>query len=59
MGLDKLPDIVSVKELAEFLKVSGQTIARAIKSGDLKAYKVGRDWRIEKEEVIKWIKRQN
>lgn len=56
MGLDNLPDIVSVKQLAEFLQVSEQTILRALKSGELKGFKVARDWRIEKESVMQWLK---
>lgn len=58
MGLDNLPEIVTTKQLAEFLQVSDQTIKRAIKAGRLKAFKVGKDWRIEKEEVIKWTKQK-
>ncbi len=57
MGLDNLPDIITVKQLAEFLQVSDITIKRAIKSGELKAFKVGRDWRIEKENVMNWVKK--
>ena len=52
----KLPDIVTVKQLAEFLQVSDQTVTRAIKAGSLKAFKVGNEWRIEKEAVIGWVK---
>jgi excisionase family DNA binding protein len=55
MGLDKLPDVVTIRQLAEFLQVSKRTIQRAITSGKLKAFKVERDWRIEKEAIIKWI----
>jgi excisionase family DNA binding protein len=55
MGLDNLNDISTIKELAEFLKVNEATIRRAIDSGKLKALKVGKSWRIEKEEVIKWL----
>jgi len=55
MILDDLPDILTPRELAEFLKVSDQTIKRALKSGELEAFKVSRDWRIEKKSVIKWI----
>lgn len=55
MGLDKLPEVLTVKQLAEFLQVSDQTITRAIKAGKLKAFKIGKDWRIEKDEVIKWL----
>lgn len=58
MGLDNLPDIVTVKQLAEFLQISEITIKRALKSNNLKGFKVGRDWRIEKESVIEWVKQK-
>ena len=56
MGLDNLPEVITPKQLADFLQVSDQTVKRAIKAGKLEAFKVGKDWRIEKEEVIKWLK---
>ena len=56
MGIDNLPDVVTPKQLAEFLQVSDQTIKRVIKAGKLKAFKVGKDWRIEKEAVNQWLK---
>lgn len=55
MGLDNLPDIVTIKELAEFLKISVSTIRRAIDSGELKAFKAGKNIRIERESVIEWL----
>ena len=57
MGLDNLPEVLTTKQLAEFLQVSDQTVKRAIKAGKLKAFKVGKDWRIEKEAVFEWVKR--
>jgi excisionase family DNA binding protein len=57
MGIDKLPEVVTVKQLSEFLQVSDQTIIRAIKNGKLEAFKVARDWRIEKNAVTKWVKK--
>lgn len=57
MGFDKLPDIITVKQLAEFLQISELTVKRAIKSKELSAFKAGRDWRIEKEAVMKWVKK--
>lgn len=57
MGMDSLPEIVTVKQLAEFLQVSEITIKRALKSNELKGFKIGRDWRIEKENIIKWIQK--
>jgi len=57
MGFDKLPEILTTKQLAEFLQVSDQTIKRAMKEERLKAFKIGRDWRIKKESAIEWIER--
>ena len=57
MAFDNLPPILTVKQLAEFLQISEQTIIRAIKNEELKAFKAGRDWRIEKESVMKWVKK--
>jgi excisionase family DNA binding protein len=57
MVLDNLPNVVKSKQLAEFLQVSDQTIKKAMKDGSLKAFKVGREWRIEKDEVIRWIEK--
>jgi excisionase family DNA binding protein len=55
LSLENLPDVITVKQLAEFLQVSEMTVKRALKSGDLNGFKVARDWRIEKEEVKKWL----
>ena len=55
MGLESLPDIITIKELADFLKISTRTVNRAIEKGELNAFKAGRDWRIEKESVIDWV----
>jgi excisionase family DNA binding protein len=57
MGLDNLPDIITVKQLAEFLQISEITVKRALKDGSLAGFKVGRDWRIEKGSVLKWVKK--
>lgn len=57
MGLDNLPSIITVKQLAEFLQISEVTIKRALKDNSLNGFKVGRDWRIEKESVMKWVKK--
>lgn len=58
MGLDNLPDVITIKQLAEFLQVSEITIKRAIKAGDLKALKVGRSVRIERGSVMEWLEQK-
>ena len=57
LGLENLPEIITPKQLAEFLQISEATVKRALKSGELSGFKAGRDWRIERECVIKWLKK--
>jgi excisionase family DNA binding protein len=47
----------TAKELAETLKVDVVTIYRNIRSGKLKAYKIGKEFRIEKGEFEKFLKK--
>lgn len=44
-----------VEELAEKLRVSAMTIYRYIKGGKLNAYKIGKEFRIDKEEFNKFL----
>lgn len=49
-NMDKL---LTVKEVAEILRVSEKTIFRYIKAGDLKAYRIKKlgSWRIKEKEI--------
>lgn len=44
-----------VEELAEKLRVSNMTIYRYIKAGKVKAYKIGKEFRIDKKEFNKFL----
>ncbi|NLU27073.1 MAG: helix-turn-helix domain-containing protein [Hungateiclostridium thermocellum] len=55
MGYDSLPEVLTLKQAAEFLQVSRLTVQRAIKAGKLKAFKPGRDYRILKEDLIVYV----
>jgi excisionase family DNA binding protein len=43
-------------EVAKILKLSQETIRRKMRSGELKAYKEGRLWRITTESISQYIK---
>ncbi len=43
------------EDLAELLEVNIMTIYRYIKAGRLKAYKLGREFRIEKSEFSRFL----
>jgi excisionase family DNA binding protein len=48
--------IFTVEEAAKYAKVHWQTIYRMVRSGQLPAAKLGREWRIHKEILDKYIK---
>lgn len=43
-------EFYTAKELSDKLKLNVMTIYRYIKSGKLKAYKIGKEFRVEKQE---------
>jgi len=45
----------TAQELAETLRVNIMTIYRYIKANKLKAYKIGKEFRIDKEEFNKFL----
>ncbi|MBO9491421.1 helix-turn-helix domain-containing protein [Endozoicomonas sp. G2_1] len=52
-------DILTVKEVAEYLKVNERTIYRLASSGELPAFRVGSSWRFRQHEIDIWIEKQS
>lgn len=48
-------DILNLEETAECLRVSNQTIYNMIKSGRIKAYKVGREWKFLRSDISAYL----
>lgn len=46
------PDFLNLTETADLLRVSNQTIYNMIKDGRLKAFKIGREWRFIRREIM-------
>ena len=55
--MKKLDEFYKAEDLAEKLKVNIMTIYRYIKSGKLKAYKFGKDFRIDDIEFQSFLKK--
>lgn len=51
----KEKEFYKAEDLAEKLSVNIMTIYRYIKAGKLKAYKIGKEFRIDKNEFIKFL----
>ena len=51
-------DIITVKELADYLKIAEKTAYRFALEKKIPGFKVGAAWRFRKAEIDKWIKSQ-
>ena len=48
-------DIITIKELAEYLKLNAKTACRLVSEGKIPGFKVGGSWRFRRSEIEKWI----
>jgi len=55
--MTKEKDFYKAEDLAKLLEVNIMTIYRYIKGGRLKAYKIGRDFRIDKVEFNTFLEK--
>jgi len=47
--------ILTVKEVAKYLKVAEKTVYRLASDSKIPAFKVGGSWRFRKSEIDRWI----
>ena len=51
-------DILTITEVAEYLKVAERTLYRLAAAKKIPAFKVGGMWRFPRADIDQWIKRQ-
>ncbi|QXP92201.1 helix-turn-helix domain-containing protein [Methylococcus capsulatus] len=51
-------EILTIKQVADYLKVTERTIYRLAAAKKIPAFKVGGTWRFSRQEIDQWIKRQ-
>lgn len=50
-----MPEIMTTREMAEYLRLHQITICKFAAEGRIPAVRVGRVWRFDKEAIDKWI----
>ena len=48
--------IMTIEELAEYLKVSRSTLYKLLQDGKLPGQKVGKRWRFHQDAIDEWVK---
>ena len=56
--LNNTKDILTLKELQKLLHIGKNTALRLVQGGEIEAFRVGNQWRIARENVIRYLKRQ-
>jgi len=51
-------DILTIKEVADYLKVTERTLYRLAQEGKIPAFKVGGSWRFRRDDLDHWIREQ-
>lgn len=53
--MNKEEQYYTIKEVAEILKVAYLTVYRWVKDGKIEAYKLGKEYRIKKDDLDKFV----
>lgn len=48
-------EIMTVKQLAEYLKLNFQTVYKKVQKGEIPGSKIGRGWRFQKAVIDRWL----
>ena len=59
IGASTRAAVLTLTDVAEYLKISKKTVYRLVRSGDLPAFKAGKHWRVLHSELGKWIAQQS
>ena len=54
-----MAELMTLQEVADYLRVTKKTIYRLLKQGRIPATKVGNQWRFEKTSIDEWLQRSS
>jgi excisionase family DNA binding protein len=46
-------------ELAELLRLNHQVVQRKLQAGEIPGYRIGKEWRVEKTQLLAWLERHS
>lgn len=52
-------EILTAKEVAEYLNIHPLTVHKYAREGKIPAFKIGTDWRFHKKYIQRWIKEKS
>jgi len=58
MPNDNNDEIMTVTEVAQYLKISEMTTYKFVQEGKIPAFKIGRHWRVKRSDLSEFIEKQ-
>ena len=58
MPADQRSSVLTIDELAEYLKISKSTLYKLAQEGSIPSQKVGKHWRFHKDAVDQWLRQR-
>ena len=58
MPADRGSSVLTIDELAEYLKISKSTLYKLAQEGSIPGQKVGKHWRFPKDAVDQWLRQR-
>lgn len=46
-------------EVAELLRLNHQVVQRKLQAGEIPGYRIGREWRVERSQLLEWLERHS
>jgi excisionase family DNA binding protein len=59
VAMKKEKEIMTTKEVAEYLHIHPLTVHKHAREGKIPAFKIGTDWRFHKKYIERWIKEKS
>jgi len=56
--MDEEKEIMTISQVAKYLQISEVTTYRLVQDNKIPAFKVGRGWRVKKEDLNEFIEKQ-
>lgn len=50
------PELITIEEIMELLHIGKNTAYQLLENGEIKAFRIGRKWKVEKNAVYEYIR---
>ena len=56
-GVNYMEELLTIDELAKYLKISKHTIYKMLEKGEIPAFKIANQWRFKRSDIDEWIEK--